>query len=36
VKKAARKEVAPVVEMVDAEVIEQSAPSEIEETRQVS
>ena len=35
-KKAARKEVAPVVETVAAEVIEQPAPSEIEETRQVS
>src|SRR5262249_49035999 len=35
-KKAARKEVAPVVEMVAAQVIEQPAPGEIEETRQVS
>jgi len=35
-KKAARKEVAPVVETVAAQVIEQPAPGEIEETRQVS
>ena len=36
VKKAARKEVTPAVETIAAEVIEQPAPDEIEETRQVS
>jgi hypothetical protein len=36
VKKAARKEVAPVVETVVDGVIEQPAPGEIEETPQVS